>query len=236
MHIYEEKTCRLLKDVYSTKEQLHLSHQEISYEKLRMCNQAKCRISGKEKVDEDLRMLQILGHQAQLLGKTARVTEQGILNEGMLEVQVLYITASDKMPFGCVTVSLPYSQLIEIPEMKAEDHWKVSEDLEQIYISMPDGNQVEVRGVITMNACVLEQCQLQNVAEITSEPYDLEEYKKRPGMVIHFVKPKETLWEIAKNNFSTVEEIQKLNELTVEEVMPGQKLLLLKPSMETIFG
>ena len=236
MHIYEEKTYHVLKDAYSTKEQLHLSCQEIGYEKLRMCNQTKCRISGMEKVEGDLRILQILGHQAQIFGKSARVTEQGILKEGILEVQVLYITASDKMPFGCVTVSIPYSQLIEIPEMKKEDHWKVSESLEQIYISMPDGNQVEVRGVIAMNACVLEQCKMQNVNEITSEPYDLEAYKKSPGMVIHFVQPKETLWEIAKRNFSTMEEIQKLNELTVEEVIPGQKLLLLKPSMETIFG
>lgn len=236
MHVYEEQTCHILRDAYSTKEALKLSHQEICYEKLRMCNQAKCRINGQEKVEGDGRILQILGHQAQLVGKSAKVTDQGILKEGMLEIQVLYVTANDKMPFGCVNAVIPYSQLIEIPEMKKEDHWKVNESLEQIYISMPDGNQIEVRGVISMNACVLEQCKVQNVTDIAAEPYNLEEYKKRPGMVIHFVQPKETLWEIAKNNFSTVEDIQRLNELTVEEVMPGEKLLLLKPSAETIFS
>lgn len=236
MHVYSEQTCQILKDAYSTKEQLKISHQEISYEKLRMCNQTKCRISGQEKVEDDVRILQILGHQAQLIAKSAKVTDQGIFKEGLLEIQVLYVTVNDKQPFGCVSISIPYSQIIEIPKMKKEDHWKVNESLEQVYISMLDGNQVEVRGVITMNACVLEKCNLQNVTEIATEPYDLEEYKKRPGMLIHFVQPKETLWEIAKNNFSTVEDIQKLNELTMEEVVPGQKLLLIKPSAEKMFN
>ena len=236
MQIYEEKTCEILKDAYSTKEQLKLSGEEILYEKLRMCNQTKCRISGKGRVEEDGRILQILGHQAQFLGKNEYVTEQGILKEGTLEVQVLYITANDKQPFGCVCIAIPYSQLIEIPEIQKEDHWKVSECLEQVFITMPEGNQVEVRGVINMNACVLEQCKIRNVKEITAEAYDSEEFKKRPGMLIHFVQPKETLWDIAKKNGSTMEEIRRINELATEEVLPGQKLLLIKSNVETLLS
>lgn len=229
MHLYEERTCSVLRDAYSTKEHLTLQTQEILHEKLRMCNDAKCRVSGMEQVEEGRRILQILGQQAQLLGKRGRVTEQGILREGTLEVQVLYVTDDDRAPFGSVTVTIPYSQLIEIPEMKKEDHWKVSETLEQIFINMPQSNQIEVRGVIGMSACVLEQCRLQNITGVSAENYDLEEYKKQPGMVIHFVQPKETLWSIAKGYRTTMEEIKKQNELTVEEVVPGQKLLLLKP-------
>lgn len=236
MHVYEEQTCQILKDAYSTKEQLKLSKQEFCYEKLRMCNQAKCRVSEKKHVEEDVRILQILGHQAQMLGKSTKVREQGLLQEGTLEMQILYVTANDKQPFGCVTILIPYSQLIEIPEMKKEDHWKVSESLEQIYISMPDGNQIEVRGVIAINACVMEQCKLENVNGIAAEAYDMEEYRKKPGMVIHFVQTGETLWEIAKNNRSTMEEIQRINDMTMEEVTPGQKLLLLKPNMDNIFA
>ena len=56
----------------------------------------------------------------------------------------------------------------------------------------------------------------------------MEDYKKRPSMRIHFVQTGETLWEIAKENRSTMEEIRKMNELTAEEVDPGQRLLLLK--------
>lgn len=235
MHIYEERTCNVLKDAYSTKEQLNLQSKEIMYEKLRMCNQTKCRVSNLEKLEDDLKILQILGHQAQLQGKSSKMTEQGILREGTLEVQVLYVTASDRQPFGAATVSIPYSQLIEIPEMQKDDTWKITETLEQIFITMPDSNQLEVRGVINLNVCVMQQCRLQNIIGVTSESYDLEEYKKRPGMMIHFVQPQETLWEIAKGNRTTMEDIKKLNELTVDEVPPGQKLLLLKQATDGIF-
>ncbi len=234
MHIYEERICNVLKDAYSVKERLNLQREEIAYEKLRMCNQTKCRVNGQQQIGEDVRILQILGHQAQLQEKTQKVTEQGILCDGTLEVQVLYITASDSQPFGCVTVSIPYSQLIEIPGMQKDDTWKVTEDVEQIFISMPDSNQIEVRGTINLNACVMELCHLNNVTEVTEEPYNLEEYKKSPGMKIHFVQPKETLWEIAKENCTAVEQIKKLNDLTADEVSTGQKLLLMKQSAESI--
>ena len=236
MHIYEEHSRPVLRDAYNTKEQLQLQRQEISYEKLRMCNYAKCRVSGQEHLEDEPGILQILGQHAQFMGKTSKVTDQGIVREGTLEVQVLYVTANDRMPLGSMTVRIPYSQLIEIPEMKKEDRWKVSEILEQVFVSMPNGNQIEVRGVIGMNACVLEQCRLQNITDSSVQSYDVEEYKKRPGMVIHFVQPKESLWEIAKENRTTMEEIKKMNELVVEEVVPGQKLLLIKPALDTLIS
>lgn len=236
MHIYEEHHRPILKDAYNTKEQLQLQRQEIVYEKLRMCNYAKCRVSGQAHLEDESRILQILGQHAQFLGKNSRVTEQGIVREGTLEVQVLYVTANDKQPLGSVAVRIPYSQLIEIPGMKVEDRWKVSERLEQVFVSMPQGNQIEVRGVLGMNACVLEQCRLQNITDSSTQAYDMEEYKKRPGMLIHFVQQKESLWEIAKEHRMTMEEIRKLNELAVDEVVPGQKLLLMKPALEALIS
>lgn len=236
MHIYEERICHVLKDAYSTKEQLELQKEEIHYEKLRMCNQTKCRISGKESQNEEGKILQILGHQARLLGKSSKMTEQGILQEGTLQVQMLYVTDSEQYPFGTTTMEIPYSHLIEVLGMQKEDQWKVTESIEQISIGMTDAQQLEVRGILLFHVCVMEQCCLQNITAVTAGAYDLEEYKKRPGMVIHFVQPKETLWSIAKNQRCTMEEIKKLNELTADEIVPGQKLLLLKPVGEAILS
>lgn len=228
MHIYEERSCELLKDAYSTKEKLNLQSEKIAYEKLRMCSQAKCRISGQEKLDDEKKVLQILGHQAQLQNKRCRLSDQGILCEGNLELQILYVTSSDSRPFGMVSLMIPYSQMIEAAGMQKEDVWRVSEKIDQIFITMSDSNQIEARGVISFDACVMEQCYLDNVIDIGSEPYDFEEYKNRPGMCIHFVQPGETLWQIAKKNRTTMEEIKKINEISLDEIAAGQKLLLLK--------
>lgn len=228
MHVYEERTCPLLTDAYSVSKNLKLQPQEAAYERLRMCNQTRCRVNGQEQLTSDLRVLQILGHQARIFGKKQKATDQGILCEGTLEVQILYITASDSQPLGCAAVQIPYSQLIEIPEMQKEDLWKVWEMPEQVLISMPEGSRIEVRATIQLNACVMELCHVNHAAEVTAEDYDPEMMKKRPGILVHFVQPKETLWEIAKNNFTTVEEIKKRNDLSADEVLPGQKLLITK--------
>ena len=233
MHIYEERNCCIMKDAYSTKEILIPQVQEISYERLRMCNQAKCRVSGQERIKEEIKVLQILGHQAKLRNKRCKAVEQGIVCEGTLEVELLYVCADDKQPLGSMEVLIPYSQLIEIPEMGKEDTWKAFETLEQLFVSMQEGNRVEVRGMIGFHACVMQQCQLENITEFKIENYDMEEMKKSPMMKIYFVQPGESMWDIAKRHRSTVEDIKRVNELTREEVSAGQKLLLLKSAMET---
>lgn len=228
MHIFEERNCRYLIDAYSTKEQLNLRSEEVFYEKLCMCNQTKIKVNGQEKLNEEVQILQILGHQAGLTNKRWRLTEQGILCEGTLEVQVLYVTASDNQPFGNTVVSIPYSQMIEIPQMSKDDRVCITQKIDQIYVTMAESSQMEVRGTLGFEICIMQQCRLNNVKEISAHSYDMEDYKKRPGMCIHFVQPKETLWQIAKENRTTAEEIKKLNDLSHEEILPGQKLLLLK--------
>ena len=236
LQAYEERICKCLVDAYSTKELITLQTQEVLFHKLRMCNQTKCRVEAQRAVTEEASIVQILGNQSRILNKRTKRTEQGILWEGTLEVQVVYLTANEEHPLGSMTVMVPCSQLIEIPEIGEEDLWKVSELPEQLFINVIDGLKLEVRGVIGLNACVLEQCRLQNVMEIKTESYDPQEQKKRPGMMIHFVQPNETLWEIAKKHRSTMEDLQRENELTTEEIVAGQKLIIMKHSEETIFS
>ena len=47
-----------------------------------------------------------------------------------------------------------------------------------------------------------------------------EEELDRHGMVIYFVKPKDTLWEIAKRFCSTVDEIKRVNQIEQERNLP----------------
>lgn len=233
MEIYEEQSCTVLKDAYSIRKQIRMDSERISYHKLRMCNDVKCKVNG-EQTEDGEKILQILGHQAQLQGRKEKLTEQGILLEGTLEVRVLYITADDRQPFQCRNLLIPYKQLIEIPGMDPSDFWKVTERLEQIFLGVPESDRIEVKGLIDLSVCIFEKREMENIVQIVEEEYDPETYKKQPGMKIHFVQPKETLWEIAKENCASVESIQKLNELQTEEVLPGQKLLLKKMALEKI--
>lgn len=232
---FEERSFQALTDVYSTKELLHLQREPVSYERLRMCNETKLRINTKQQLEDEAAVLQLLGHHAQLKNKRASVQEQGILCEGVLEVQLLYVTADDEKPFGTAVLSVPYSQVIEISGMAPSDSWRVCENIDQLSLSMSDSHGVEIRGVLMFGACVMQQCTVDNIVGITGEAYEPAEYQKMPGVKIHFVQNKETLWDIAKTNRTTMEEIRQLNDLNTEEVVVGQKLLLVKNVTEAMF-
>ena len=49
-----------------------------------------------------------------------------------------------------------------------------------------------------------------------------------PGFIVYMVKPEDTLWNIAKRFYTTMEEIQEMNELESDEIEAGQPLLLVK--------
>ena len=49
-----------------------------------------------------------------------------------------------------------------------------------------------------------------------------------PGIIVYIVKAGDTLWDIAKKFYTTVDEISGVNSLTEKEVKPGQSLILVR--------
>ena len=57
---------------------------------------------------------------------------------------------------------------------------------------------------------------------------DQEKIRNMPGITVYIMKPGDTLWNIAKKFYTTVEEIMQMNDLDGDEVSSGTPLLLVK--------
>lgn len=55
-----------------------------------------------------------------------------------------------------------------------------------------------------------------------------------PGITVYIMKPGDTLWNIAKKFYTTVDEIIQMNDLDGDEVSSGTPLLLVKKSKNNI--
>ena len=56
-------------------------------------------------------------------------------------------------------------------------------------------------------------------------PLDQEKIRNMPGITVYIVKPGDTLWDIAKKFYTTVEEIIQMNDLDGGRgICPGQPL------------
>ena len=56
----------------------------------------------------------------------------------------------------------------------------------------------------------------------------MEVLQESPGIVGYIVKEGDRLWDIAKDNFTTISEIVKTNQLSSEQIKGGDKILIIK--------
>ena len=93
---------------------------------------------------------------------------------------------------------------------------------------MIDSDEIEVKIVMNLNALVMNQMEMGIIREIEERELDREKLKSMPGIVGYQVQQGDTLWDIAKKFYTTIENIMELNGLESEEVKPGDGLLLMK--------
>ena len=64
--------------------------------------------------------------------------------------------------------------------------------------------------------------------EIQIGELDSQKLEKLPGFAIYFVKKGDTLWQIGKKYYVSVEKIKEINQLTSDEIKAGDRLLIVK--------
>ena len=70
------------------------------------------------------------------------------------------------------------------------------------------------------------------IRNVREEPIDMERLKRMPGIVGYIVQPGDSLWKIAREYHTSVEEIMNVNHLSSSEIRPGDKLILIKAVRE----
>lgn len=229
MRLYEEEELEVITDIYGVTKEVNATVTEGSLKKL------LAKMNGKMKVTDHIRIankgasiLQLLHSESDARLEDTQVTEDGLTLSGYLEVRVLYITGDDTMPYASVRSQIPYSYTLDIPGMRQEDRSDVSVSVEQLSVTMLDGEEMDVKAVLSFSTTVFQPIRLSLLSDITVEPLDTAKLGELPGMVIYLVRPGDNLWNIGKKYYLPVERLKALNELTEDEVRPGQKLLIVK--------
>lgn len=229
LRIYKEETQEILLDVYQPSCELIPNRENISIEQLLIKNYAKYRIQEKVLLEaHDGRILQICHSDGTVHIEESQPVEKGIQVEGYLQVDMLYITGIDEMPFYSTETMVPFSMTIEAPGIDEHCKWYLHSDLEQLSTTMSDGNAIEIKALINLNAMVLREKEISNIVSVEERELDYEKMKKMPGIVGYVVQPGDTLWDIAKRFYTSVEMIKEVNHLPGDEVKAKDRLILLK--------
>ena len=246
IRVWKEQEISMLEDVYSLKQEIIPVCTGVTLHHISVKNDSQCRLTEQmELAESQEKILQICSCEGTVHLESTELTEQGVRAEGILVTELLYITTDDQMPIGSAREIYPFEQLIEIPQQTARTERNKLEELEalerknklqteldcrisQLSAVMLDQDHVEIKAVIGLDLLAFEQEQIDNITDTCEEPLDMEQLQKRPGLVGYIAKDGDSLWSIAKENHTTVEDILRDNHRTDEDLRRGEKILIVK--------
>lgn len=227
--LYEEQQMMILKDVYSREKELTPVMRVAEYENLLMKNVSKCKVGDKRKMNLDTaHIMQICSCSGEIRLDDMSVEEDGILVEGVVDVSVLYICSDDGNPLCCARETLPFSHKIEVTNMNQNCVFKIQSMIEQMNCSMTGADEIEIKAILLLDCIVFDRISKEIIVDIKEQEYDMEKISQMPAIVGYVVQKGDTLWNIAKKFYTTVDSLKELNELKSNELVPGQMIIAVK--------
>lgn len=231
IRIYEEETVEILSDIYGVNKEVEVQTHRANLSRVRSC------VTGKTKVTDHIRIpnggaaiLQILHSEAGVCQEQQSTVENGLLLGGGIQVKVMYITGDDENPYACVDAQIPYHYTLEVPGIMPEDVGKIHADVEQLQVTMLDGEEMDVKAVLCFSTMVFERIPVDLISQVDVTEADSALMSSLPGMIIYVVKEGDNLWNIGRKYYVPVNKIRELNNLSSDELQTGQKLLIVKGS------
>ncbi len=221
----EKREYEYLQDIYSLEEKIQPLWQEVELESGRVCTSRRVRINDVFTTPFDEKMLQIYPIRGEVVLSEPELVEQGVLVEGILQGEVMYLTANPAEPPRIGKIRLPFHQQFEMREMDGAPGAMVRGDLAQLTVNIIDSGQAEVKGTINLSVCAFQKKAVPVITKIEKAPFE-ETDGRMAGMIGYIVQNDDTLWSMAKDNKTTVEEICKINNITENIISPGEKLII----------
>lgn len=229
MKLYREVEHDLILDVYSPLKECIPRGKEEILESLLVRNLSKCRVTDRVEVKETQgKILQICHSIGKVKIDKTKIVENGIQAEGIVHMKILYIIGNDDMPFYSMEAMIPFSHVVEAQGIQSDCSYCLKVDLEQLSTTMVDSNELEVKATVGLNVLVFCRNKEFIIDKVEEQPLDMKKIQSMPGITVYMVKPEDTLWDIAKRFYTTVEEISAVNGLAGEEIRQGQPLVLVK--------
>ena len=172
--------------------------------------------------------MQLLHSDGKVIIVELEAVENGIRVSGSLLVQVMYITGNDEAPYGGFQTQIPYQYTLEVTDMSAQDMGMVRGEVDQLQVTMLDGEEMDVKAILAFSTIVFRNMPVDMITDVEIRELDTASLGSLPGMAIYVVRPGDNLWNIGRKYYVPVDRLREINQLNSDELKAGQKLLVVK--------
>lgn len=223
-NVYEKKELNIIQDLYSPTENLSSNQKNITVMQDKKNITDKCSVKEKMVVPE-LQNSKICNAEV-----TPKIVKQNIYNDkiiydGELQVKFMFISAStNRLDLKVQTV--PFNINLDCQGVSANSNINTTLEISsQDFNLSPDGSiEANVELAITADISkMMEVSVIDNIENVENEDENIY------SIVVYFVKPGDTLWNIAKRFRSTITAIASVNGIEDEnKINVGQQLFIPK--------
>lgn len=227
IRIYEEEKLEIISDIYGVSKEIETVTHRAQLRRL------LSKVTGKTKVTDHIHVsggtvMQLMHSEGTVALEQQSTVENGILVQGSLQVKVMFITGEDEAPYGCTQAQIPYQYTLEVPGIQPADMGEIHAEVEQLQVTMLDGEEMDVKAVLGFSTMVFQSMPVEFISEINVTELDSGKMSSLPGMAVYIVKAGDNLWNIGKKYYVPVDNLRSLNSLESDELKAGQKLLIVK--------
>ena len=230
IRIYEETNLSMIEDLYGVAKQADVVRGKGQYRRLLVKNTAKTRVSDQFSISPGMPQIQqICGSFGEVLVQEIKKQSDGVLVKGTVNVQILYESAEEEVPCGCLKGELVFEELLETAEpVKNTCSCRIAASLEQLSVQAQNEQEAEVRAVVCVKGLICADCEEEIVTDALLRAPDPEKQANQPGIVVYLAGEGETLWDICKKYDVPMDGMREMNNLTQDEIRPGDQLLIVK--------
>ena len=227
--LYKETSIKIIEDVYKPGANLVPVMESKTYQKLLVKNASRTKEVVKMKIDKTKgQLLQICNSQAEIKIENILVRDNSLKAIGKIKTCIIYISSDDRHPICCQCRESNFEHRIDAEGIEGNDEYFLNWKVEQVNANMLNADEVEIKAVIALEAIVFKKVEQNFVTEINQEPVDMEALNSAPVLKGYIVQKGDTLWKLAKENYTTIEKIMTVNNLENETIKKGDRLLIIK--------
>ena len=218
---YEAKNINLIEDLYSISADLSFTQKKITTMVGKKNIKDICNINEQVSVPE-IDNNQLYNVKTNPTIQNVTIRNGRIMYEGEINLEFIYEVTNG---VTSRTAQIPFNFEVNSDDINENCSANTNIDIKRDDFVVNSGS-VNTNIELEFNISVSRNESLNIIDEI-----NVEENRENNiySMVIYFVKPGDTLWEIAKKFKSTVEDIARVNEIEdVNKIYPGQQLYIPK--------
>lgn len=225
--LYQNTVMSIVADAYGLNEPLEPIMKDSTCEHMLKKEIGKIKLNdtweNRENPQENLQILHVDGT---IVDERIQPKEEEVQLSGVVHMELLCSTDDETAPYRCISIDMPYQQMINIMGAKEDCPYFGKVCIEQLMANV-QGERIEVRALLSYQINVYQKIMKPLLAGMGKIMENNNE-TSLPVMSVYFAKDKEAIWEVGKKYRVSLNGIRTVNQLNADELADGQKILIVK--------